>query len=105
MSPSSARTEAASKMSENTTKDRRPLWFGIFITVVLIGATFAIAYYQASASRKNMETDILQLQRNICAERTSTADVWILSMVEQIRRLVGSDIFQLFASEVDKLPD
>jgi PAS domain S-box-containing protein len=77
----------------------------MIITIVLIGATFAIAYYQASVSRKNMEADILQLQRSIYAERTSTADVWVLSMVEQIRRLVGSNIFQLFASEVDKLPD
>ena len=105
MSSSSARIAPSPDVPETTRSDRRPLWFGIFITVVLIGATFGLAYYQASASRKTMETEILQLHRNICTERTSTADVWVLSMVEQIKRLVGSDIFQLFASEVDKLPD
>ncbi|MDR2162257.1 MAG: PAS domain-containing protein, partial [Desulfovibrio sp.] len=32
------------------------------------------------------------------------ADAWVLNLVEQTRRLVGSDLFQLFASEVAKLP-
>ena len=85
-------------------RSRRLLWFGIFIVVLLTGAIFAFAYHNLAETRKNMEEDVLQRQKTICASRAETTDAWLESLVEQSRRLVGSDLFQLFASEVDKLP-
>jgi hypothetical protein len=43
-------------------------------------------------------------QATVVARRVETTDAWMESLVEQSRRLVGSDLFQLFVSEVDKLP-
>ena len=85
-------------------RSQRLLWFGVFIAVVLIGATFAAAYHNVAVTRKTMEGEILQRQKTIAASRAETTDAWLESLVEQSRRLVGSDLFQLFASEVDKLP-
>lgn len=85
-------------------RSQRLLWFGVFIAIVLIGATFAVAYHNVAETRKTMEGEILQRQKTIAASRAETTDAWLESLVEQSRRLVGSDLFQLFASEVDKLP-
>ena len=85
-------------------RSQRLLWFGIFIAVVLIGVTFAVAYHNVAETRKSMESEVLQRQKTLAASRAETTDAWLESLVEQSRRLVGSDLFQLFASEVDKLP-
>ena len=85
-------------------RSKRLLGFGIFIAVVLIGVIFAIAYHTLSETRSGMEEEMLQRQKTIVASRAETTDAWLESLVEQSRRLVGSDLFQLFASEVDKLP-
>lgn len=85
-------------------RNRRLLWFGVFIAIALIGVTFAVAYHNVGNIREGMEAEILQRQKTIAASRAETADAWLESLVEQSRRLVGSDLFQLFASEVDKLP-
>ena len=85
-------------------RSQRLLWFGIFIAVVLIGATFAVAYHNIAETKKSMESDVAQRQKTIAASRAETTDAWLEALVEQSKRLVGSDLFQLFASEVDKLP-
>jgi PAS domain S-box-containing protein len=85
-------------------RSRRLLWFGVFIAIVLIGATFAVAYYNILETKVNMENEILQRQKTITSSRTETTDAWLDSLVEQSKRLVGSDLFQLFTSEVDRLP-
>lgn len=85
-------------------RSKRLLGFGIFIAVVLIGIIFAVAYHSLSETRKGMEEELAQRQKTIVASRAETTDAWLESLVEQSRRLVGSDLFQLFASEVDKLP-
>ena len=104
MSDTAARSATTPVSSVNRGRNKRPLWFGIFIAAVLIGAIFAVAYHQVSVTRHNMESDMLQRQQAISETRSGTADSWVVYLVEQTKRLVGSDLFQLFASEVDKLP-
>ena len=101
-----ATTVTAQPLSPGSVSKRsqRLLWFGVFIAMVLIGVTFAVAYHNVAETRKAMEGEILQRQKTIAASRAETTDAWLESLVEQSRRLVGSDLFQLFASEVDKLP-
>ncbi|MDR2162060.1 MAG: hypothetical protein LBO77_08005, partial [Desulfovibrio sp.] len=74
MNKSFSRTQASPIVPESAKKNRRPLWFGIFITVVLIGATFAVAYHQILANRERMESEILQRQRAISETRAGSAD-------------------------------
>lgn len=85
-------------------RKRSVLWIGIGIAVLLIGIVFTFAYRNIEGTRSRMQEDILQRQKSIVDARVEKANVWLDSLVEQSRRLVGSDLFQLFASEVDKLP-
>lgn len=97
-------TAQPQKSGSTSKRSKRLLWFGVFIAVVLIGVTFAVAYHNIAETQKNLENDILQRQKTITAGRAETTDAWLDSLVEQSRRLVGSDLFQLFTAEVDKLP-
>ncbi len=103
MSQSTAYVKKPSTLSAASRRSRRLLWFGIFITLVLIGAIFSIAYHMVADKRKRMEEDLLQRQMTVTASRVETTDAWLEGLVEQSRRLVASDLFQLFALEVDKL--
>lgn len=85
-------------------RNRRLLGFGIFIAVMLIGVTFSLAYHNLSETREGMTTEMAERQKTIVVTRVETTDAWLKSLVEHSRRLVGSDLFQLFASEVDKFP-
>lgn len=80
------------------------LWFGVFILLVLIAGVFAFAFRNVQQVRESMEEDLRQRQQTVVASRIETTDAWLESLVEQSRRLVGSDLFQIFATEVDKLP-
>lgn len=104
MSQATARDQKPATLSMVSGRSKRLLWFGIFITAILIGVLFAVAYHRMSAAQKSMEDEVLQRQMTVVASRVETTDAWLESLVEQSRRLVNSDLFQLFASEVDKLP-
>ena len=104
MSDAIVRKQKPSPQSFLSGRSRRLLWFGIFIAVVLIGLIFAIAYHSIAETRSSMEDELMQRQRTIAASRTETTDAWLESLAEQSRRLVTSDIFQMYASEVDNLP-
>jgi PAS domain S-box-containing protein len=83
---------------------KRFLWLGILTVVVVIGIVFAFAYHTMSETKSMMEVDILQRQQSITSARVEMTDAWLESLVEKSVRLVGSDLFQIFASEMDKLP-
>ena len=105
MNDEATMTGQSSMLGATSTRSRRLMWFGILIAVLLIAATFAVAYHNVSGTRTSMENDISQRQKTIAASRVETTDAWIEALVEQSRRrLVDSDLFRLFASEVDKLP-
>lgn len=87
-----------------TGRSKRLLWFGIIIVLVVTGVIFAIAWHNISQTKTSMEEDVLQRQKTITASRVETTDAWLETLVEKTKRLAGSDLFQLFASEVDKLP-
>ena len=104
MSDTAAQNATPQKFSMNQGRSKRPLWFGIFIAAVLISAIFAVAYHQVRVTQESMESDVLQRQQAISETRSGTADAWVQYLVEQTKRLVSSDLFQLFAVEVEKLP-
>ncbi|MDR0339435.1 MAG: PAS domain-containing protein [Desulfovibrio sp.] len=104
MSQAAARNQKPSAQATLSRRSKRLLWFGIVTVAVLIGVIFAFAYHSLSETRKSMEDDLMQRQKTVSASRAEMTDAWLESLVEQSRRLVGSDLFQLFAAEVDKLP-
>lgn len=83
---------------------KKNLWIWVLIVAVLIGGVFAFAFQHLGKERTSMEYDLAQRQRIIASTRADAVDVWLQSVVEKTKRLVSSDIFQLFASEVDKIP-
>ncbi|MDR0826787.1 MAG: PAS domain-containing protein [Desulfovibrio sp.] len=84
---------------------KRFLWLGLVIVLVVVGIVFAFAFHSLSETKKNMEADILQRQQAITSARVEMTDAWLESLVEKSSRIVGSDLFEIFASEIDKLPD
>ena len=104
MSHAAAQNQMTPELSATSGRSKRLLWFGIFIAAVLIGVIFTIAFHSISETQKSMEDEVMQRQRTIAASRAETTDAWLDALVEQTKRLVASDLFQLFAAEVDKLP-
>lgn len=103
MNESTARVQKSLARATVSGRSRRLLWFGIVIAVVLIGAIFAVAYHVVEKNRTRMEEELLTRQKIVTASRVETTDVWLEGLVEQSLRLVGSDLFQIFAAEVDSL--
>lgn len=87
-----------------TGRSKRLLWYGMGLAVVLIVIIFIFAYHNISGTRKSMEEELLQRQATLAASRTETTDAWLASIAERSGGLIGSDLFQLYASEVDKIP-
>lgn len=104
MSEATARNQKPLGLASVSGRSKRLLWFGIIITVVLSGVIFGIAYHSVSNDREGVEADMRRWQEDITRIRAEMADSWLQSLVEPSRRLVDSDLFQLFAAEVDKLP-
>ncbi len=86
-------------------KSKQLLWFGIFIAVILIAVIFAVAFHSLSGRRQDAESELMKRQKTIVDSRVKIAGDWLQSMEEETKRLVTADIFKLFASEVNKLPD
>ena len=104
MSDAETVIQPPSEAAASSGRSRRFLWFGIIIAVALIGVTFAVAHHSISQAQKAKEDAAQQLQKAIAGSRAEGIETWLAMQVEQTTRLVGSDLFQLFASEVDKLP-
>lgn len=85
-------------------RSKRMLGWGILIVVIVIGAVFFLAYHHNSEVRRGTESDMAQKENTLVGTRAEMTDAWLDSLLEQSQRLVSSDLFQMFASEVDKLP-
>lgn len=96
---------AAGTERASTGKSKQLLWFGIFIAVVLIAVIFAVAFHSLSSRRQDAESELMKRQKTTVESRIKIAANWLQSMESETKRLVEADIFKLFASEVDKLPD
>ncbi len=92
-------------MQSTAGKSKKLLWFGIFIAAVLIGVIFAVAFHNLSNKQTAAEAELMKRQKTIADSRAGIASDWLNSLEEDTKRLVQADIFKLFASEVDKLPD
>ena len=104
MSDSTVLTKKTLPTTSLTGRSKRLLWYGISFALVLITLAFAFAYHNISDDRKNMEEDLMQRQATMAASRAETTDAWLGSLVERSVGLITSDLFQLYASEVDKIP-
>ncbi|MDL2316237.1 PAS domain-containing protein [Desulfovibrio sp. OttesenSCG-928-A18] len=101
MSNTQVQDKRAASLAMTTRRSRRLLWFGVLLAVVLIAVIFAIAYRSLSESRKSMEEDLQQRQTTIIASRVETTEAWLSFLEEQSKRLVGSNLFKLYASQVN----
>ena len=86
-----------------TQKKRKNLWLGLFVVALLVGGIFGFGYHQLEKDRSAMESDLEKRQRVILSARAESGETWLRSIADQARRLVSAELFQLFASEVNKL--
>jgi PAS domain S-box-containing protein len=104
MSQATVQKQKTKQLSYISGRSRRLLWFGVFIAVVLIGLIFAIAFHSIVQTRQGMEEELRQRQTTVAASRVELSDAWLDSLVEKSRGLTNSDIFQLYATQVNSLP-
>ncbi len=87
------------------TRYKKLLSFGVLIAVVLICVVFAIAYYNVSNARSNMEEDIKQRQEAAASSRAEATGAWLASLADSPKGLLEDRSFRLFALQLAKFPD
>ena len=70
------------------------------VVLTIIGAV-ALATLNISAKEKEMEGELARHQEIVAAGRVDVVSTWLASLAQQADRLISSDLFRLFASEVD----
>ena len=76
--------------------------FGVFIILAMVIATFAGAYLNATKFADDQERLMKQRLSLFAEGRAYSAGSWFISSLETSGRLLDSDTFRLFASEVDQ---
>lgn len=76
--------------------------FGVFIILAMVIATFAGAYLNVAKFAHDQERLLKQRLSLFAESRTDSARNWLISSMESSARLLNSDTFRLFASEVDQ---
>ena len=88
----------------NMTSSRsRTRIFGITVLAVLLIAVACAAVLNARRLEKEFENTLRQKDILLGVSRADGASAWLTGMVSQADRLIGADIFKVFASEVDQL--
>lgn len=102
MKEKTALADADQMIPQAAQKKKRNLWLWLVVVSVLTGGVFAFGYQHLAKKKSSMEYDLSQRQRIITSTRAETVENWAQNLVDRTQRLVSADIFQLFASEVDK---
>ncbi|MCL2123467.1 MAG: PAS domain-containing protein [Desulfovibrionaceae bacterium] len=91
------------KMASSRSRTRA---FGITVLIVLLIAVACGAVLIAQRMERDFEAALQQKDVLLGVSRADSASAWLTGMVSQADRLIGADIFKVFASEVDQLgPD
>ncbi|MDR0239905.1 MAG: PAS domain-containing protein [Deltaproteobacteria bacterium] len=77
--------------------------FGITVLTVLLLAVAGAAVLIAQRMEKDFESALQQKDVLLGMSRADSASAWLTGMSSQADRLIGADIFKVFASEVDQL--
>ncbi|MCL1986038.1 MAG: PAS domain-containing protein [Betaproteobacteria bacterium] len=95
--------ESEGKMTSSRSHTRT---FGITVLIVLLIAVVCAAVLIAQRMEKDFESTLQQQDVLLGVNRADGASAWLTGMASQADRLIGADIFKVFASEVDQLgPD
>jgi len=86
-----------------TSSRSRTLTFGITVLAVLLIAVVCAAVLIVQRMEKDFESTLQQQDVLLGVSRADAASTWLTGMASQADRLIGSDIFRVFASEVDQL--
>ncbi|MDR2696204.1 MAG: PAS domain-containing protein, partial [Deltaproteobacteria bacterium] len=89
---------------DNMTSSRsRTRTFGMTVLGVLLIAVVCATALIAQRMEKDFENALRQKDILLGVSRADSASAWLMGMVSQADRLIGADIFKVFASEVDQL--
>lgn len=78
-------------------------FFGLVVLMITIAASGLGAYFKIREGRLALEDDLRRKHDVRGKGLAQSANVWMSAIVEQGGRLISSDLFRLFASEVDTL--
>jgi len=77
--------------------------FGMTVLTVLLIAVACAAVLIAQRMEKDFENSLQQKDILLGVSHADSASAWLTGMTSQADRLIGADIFKVFASEVDQL--
>lgn len=86
-------------------KSRKPSWkiqfFAIIVVALVTFMTFSAARYFLAEESQKVETQLKQRMEIMVLERADIFATWLNGMAEQVRPITQSDVFRVFAAEVD----
>lgn len=77
--------------------------FGLTVLGILLAAVICGAVFSASGSEREFEGNLKEKAVLLGVSRADSLSAWITGMISQADRLIGADLFKVFASEVDQL--
>lgn len=83
----------------------RGLGFGLVVLAVLVTATFLTAYWNVRQKRAELEIAAGKRIEVLAATKAETVSQWIKDTTAKADRLIRSDLFRLYAAEVDLIDE
>lgn len=84
-------------------KKHKLLWFGVILLLVTVGIASSVLYLNVRHSEVDLEVILAQQESTFATGRIQNITLWLSDLEVQGERIANSDIFRLFASDVDLL--
>ena len=82
---------------------RRMGWFMAVILVLVLCAAASLAWFNINMAETSLRQDVERRLQFTAQNKANALSLWFNSMQNQTTRLIGADLFRLFASEVHEL--
>ena len=90
------------KASSHEKKSWRLRFFALAVIILITFVTVTAASYFISGEEKKLEVQLKQRIEILVLERGEIFSTWLAGIANQSRPITGSEVFRLFAMEVDK---
>jgi PAS domain S-box-containing protein len=91
-----------SEMDERRPADARPLVLRVALLIVtLVMISGALVYWALGNRERELVSDLRERSQILAATRAQVLETWVDSLARSGQRLSGSEVFRLFAAEVE----
>lgn len=92
-----------SQTGRHAAASRRMGWFMAVILALVLGAAATLAWFNINMAETALKQEVERRLQFAAQEKAGGLSLWFNSLQSQANRLIGADLFRLFASEVNEL--